>query len=581
MRKTKNQGKPTMIQFAAEPKKKIIAVEPDGETKSTDSTDIPTMGSIQKGIDALNIGDLKIGDYFKVENKNPWKYYRKASAKGAKKLKEKDFENGVKKESIREKESIRDGLANLKLGEYFKVKNGNEFRYYKILSAKGVTKTTKEAIEEATKKANVDAVNTRTTTVTAIQTLVDEEAATTTTVDFMQGKITGSDVPLYIQNRDMIAVKKNTKFCVSQLVDTARIFKILVEYTWVLSAATYSTGTDSKLENKMLLRRDTGGEKGHHYHHKQTIGEFIRIFHDIDVEINKNGFLFTPQSQAYHTITLKYQTRIESKKSVIHMNFLKIALYNFLMRKTKKVEGRSNKLEAIKNKKEGLLLLVIACSIGLPTRKFTNAYDFFEIFSKKYTIVSDNNIIRTLLHLNGIYVDEVKEYGNRSLELWEIYKKEFPHFKTTYDDDDDKIKTLYSYPTATELRYLVIRAEKVIENILDGNDLVETVEQGKKQAENVVQKVEKNIINVDTVEGKKQAANVVQKGGKKMTDPDTEEAPKRNKMPKRNNMQVKQNPNTSQKMKPMTNEEIAEADTDTERDDALFTKKPLNFLLSI
>ena len=39
--------------------------------------------------------------------------------------------------------------------------------------------------------------------------------------------------------------------------------------------------------------------------------------------------------------------------------------------------------------------------------------------------------------MNGIYVDEVKEYGNRTLELWEIYKKEFPHFKTTYDDDDD------------------------------------------------------------------------------------------------------------------------------------------------
>jgi hypothetical protein len=554
MRKTKNQGKPTMIQFAAEPKKKkFIAVEPSGETKSPDMTksrDIPTMGSIQKGIYTL-----KIGDYFKVENKNPWKYYRKVSAKGAKKLKEKDFENGVEKQSIHEKENIRDGLANLKLGEYFKVKNGNEFRYYKILSAKGVTKTTKEAIDKEAATNDKAVTNTRTTPVTAIPTLADEEAATTTTVDFMQGKITGSDVPLYIQNRDMISVKKNTKFCVSQLVDTARIFKILVKYTWVLSAATYSTGTDSKLENKMLLRRDTGGEKGHqghHYHHKQTIGEFIRIFHDIDVEMNNNGFLFTPQSQAYHTITLKSQTHIERKKSVIHMNFLKIALYNFLMRKTKKVEGRSNKLEAIKNKKEGLLLLVIACSIGLPTRKFTNAYDFFEIFSKKYTIVSDNNIIRTLLHLNGIYVDEVKEYGNRTLELWEIYKKEFPHFKTTYDDDDDKIKTLYSYPTATELRYLVIRAEKVIENILDGNDLVETVEQGKKQAENVVQKGETK---------------------EELTDPPTDlsfpAAPPT----------LPPKPPPPKKTEQMSANELAEADTDTERDDAL--KKPLNFLLSI
>jgi hypothetical protein len=73
--------------------------------------------------------------------------------------------------------------------------------------------------------------------------------------------------------------------------------------------------------------------------------------------------------------------------------------------------------------------------------------------------------------LNGINVDKIKEDGNRSLELWEIYKEQFPHFKTTYDEDDDDIKTLYSYPTPTELRYLVLRAEKVIKSILDGDDL--------------------------------------------------------------------------------------------------------------
>ena len=100
-----------------------------------------------------------------------------------------------------------------------------------------------------------------------------------------------------------------------------------------------------------------------------------------------------------------------------------------------------------------------------PTRKFTNAYGFFEIFAEKYTIVNDSNIIRTLLNLNGINVDEVKEYGNRALELWEIYKKEFPHFKSI-DDDNNDTKTLYSYPTATELRYIVRRAKEVLENIL-------------------------------------------------------------------------------------------------------------------
>ena len=352
----------------------------------------------------------------------------------------------------------------------------------------------------------------------------------------------------------MIAVEKNTKFCVSQLVDTARIFKSLVKYTWVLSAATYSTGTDDQLKNMMLLRRDTGGENGHHYHHKITIGEFIRIFDDINVEINENGTLVTPQSQAYHTITLKYQTRIERKKSVIHMNFLKIALYNFLMRKTKKVEGRTNKLEAIKNKKEGLLLLVIACSIGLPTRKFTNAYDFFEIFSKKYTIVNDKNIIRTLLNLNGIYVDEVKEYGNRSLELWEIYKKEFPHFKSI--DNDNDTQTLYSYPTATELRYIVQRAEKVIENILYGNDLVETVEREDETVEPEKSKTELSQANTEEAFA----------GDKTKVTP-----------------QITLNTKKSDRIPFQQKEEMETLDTDIEDngDDALSKKKPLKFLLSI
>jgi len=291
---------------------------------------------------------------------------------------------------------------------------------------------------------------TNTETIQMKDTKTDVALAKNTTEDYMKGDITADYIPKYIQKQDIVAVVKNAKFSVSQLVNTSRIFKSLVELSWVNSIIAYE-----RLK------------KGLKYHRRIEIHEFIQIFDNIEVEIDKNsGTLSTPPARPYHTATLEFQIGIEFGKSVIHMDKLKIALYNFLMRKTRM--DRVKKLEAIKQKKEGLLLLVIACSIGLPTRKFTNAYGFFEIFAEKYTIVNDSNIIRTLLNLNGIDVDEVKEYGNRALELWEIYKEKFPHFKSI-DDDNDDTKTLYSYPTATELRHLVLRANKVIKNILDDN----------------------------------------------------------------------------------------------------------------
>ena len=238
------------------------------------------------------------------------------------------------------------------------------------------------------------------------------------------------------------------------------------------------------------------------------------------------------------------------------------------MSKTRTVDGRNKKLKSIQNKKEGLLLLVIACSIGLPTRKFTNAYGFFEIFAKKHTIVNDSNIIRTLLHLNGIYVNGVREYGNRALELWEIYKKEFPHFKTTYDDDDDNIKTLYSYPTATELRYLVIRAEKVRDNILYGIDLDEDVEVG-------------DVVNAKTEESASDARDKKDREERDREAPDTEESPPTPQVKSPPAPQVKIQPQKTPSSSPeekIPEQKIAEAQAEPVK---LFSKKPLNFLMSI
>ena len=371
-----------------------------------------------------------------------------------------------------------------------------------------------------TKRTDPDTEITDTETLADPETIYNVARAKGTTEDYMKDTITADTIPGYIQKRDIVAIDKNAKFSVSQLVNTSRIFKSLVELSWVESIRAYE-----KLRS------------GLKYHGRVDISDFIQIFDEIKVEIDPNsGILFTPPAQPYETATLKYQIGIKIGKSVIHINNLKIALYNFLMRKT--IESRVKKLEAIKQKREGLLLLVIACSIGLPTRKFTNAYDFFEIFAEKYTIVNDSNIIRTLLNLNGIDVGEVKEYGNRALELWEIYKEKFPHFKSI-DDDNDDTKTLYSYPTATELRHLVLRANKVIENILVDIDLDEAVE------------VETNVSTVtasDTVETKESAAQ----------EKDTQE---------KDRLAAE----AAEKKK------IAKAAEPGQ----LFSKKPLNFLMSI
>ena len=551
MAETKNERKATMRQFAARPKKNnFIAAAADGDGKTNEgetkaaaepkpqakynalwdekNKEIPTKKRIQDGIDTL-----VIGQYFKVKNKDYWQYYQKTSNTASVNL-QKSYKETDKKERLEQAKKTtivkpfkKDGDKdeNLKKCKYFKVAKGNEFKYYQKTSAKGTRPTTLAVINE---------------------TLDDVVLAKTTTKDYMKNDITANSVKKHIQVQDMVAVDKNAIFSVTQLVNTSRIFRkhgSIVKLSWVKSITAYE-----RLSSVLK------------YHERIDISEFIQIFDDIAVEIDeKSGTLFTPRTQQLHVATLKFQRRIEIGESVIHMNNFKIALYNFLMRKTRK--NRGNKLKAIQKKREGLLLLVIACSIGLPTRKFTNAYGFFEIFAAKYTIVNDSNIIRTLLNLNGIYADPQakeygnKEYGNRALELWEIYKKEFPHFKSI-DDDNDDTKTLYSYPTATELRYLVKRAETVIKNILDGVDLDEDSEESlpkKKKS----QGVEDTLTDSDDPDTDDDREGV---------NESTEEREKRLKEADKKAAAIAGNPSAPQTAAKGGN---------------LFSKKPLNFLMSI
>tara|TARA_B110000208_G_scaffold92262_1_gene116084 strand:+ start:209 stop:1246 length:1038 start_codon:yes stop_codon:yes gene_type:complete len=286
--------------------------------------------------------------------------------------------------------------------------------------------------------------------------------AKTTTVDYMEAVIYPHKINL-IKEQDRLAVDANSEFSVSQLLSTARIFKSLVTFEWVQSVAMKVTGRIPNTTGWPYLA-DQPSTWTSHYHHRQSLQLFIQLFTYVKIDID-NGVLFSPSE--HYTFTFNQQKGITGK-SVIHINNFKIALYNFLMRKTTK--ERAKKLEAITKKQEALLLLIIACSIGLPTRNFTKAYDFFVIYYKNYTLVNDDNIIRTLLNSNGFFVDEIKEYGNRTLELWEMYKKQFPHFKPTVSMDASITETLYSYPTPVELRHIVPRAMSIMQLLTNNTE---------------------------------------------------------------------------------------------------------------
>ena len=94
---------------------------------------IPVKSTKKDGIDTL-----EIGKYFKVKNKEPWKYYLKTSKTASVNLK--SYNGQDKKNKLKEAEITTnvsrlkkdgDDDPKLEVNEYFKVKNGDEFKYYK------------------------------------------------------------------------------------------------------------------------------------------------------------------------------------------------------------------------------------------------------------------------------------------------------------------------------------------------------------------------------------------------------------------------------------------------------------------
>ena len=407
----------------------------DEENTST----IPTMKSTRKGIDTL-----EIGEYFKVKNKTPWKYYQKISDKGTNKLKKEDYKDGT----IMDK--ISDGLKTLKINDYFKVKNGDNYKYYQKTSAKGTVSIPSSVA------LNLEA-----------DSFVEKG-------DYMKNIVTSSSLPEKIQENDTDNVENDPKFSISQLRRSASVFKSLVNLKWVKKSATNVIGgakTQEEMNRKKYLNRKYQfldipiKDSIHTFHTEGTIRDFMQIFAKIKIEIDGNGQVRCPTGETMHTYNFKYQVGY----NVIYINRLKINIYLFLLRRTPKF--RRKKLSILMANHEALRFLTLACSIGLPTREFTKAVDFFRVFSSKYTKVNDENVIRTLLSLNKLE-NTTDDIGNNTLQMLKIYDENFFAFKqgnySLSNDPRDKhrSKELYSKPTPTELKHILSRAGKVVDSLL-------------------------------------------------------------------------------------------------------------------
>jgi hypothetical protein len=115
-----------------------------------------------------------------------------------------------------------------------------------------------------------------------------------------------------------------------------------------------------------------------------------------------------------------------------------------------------------------LLLLMIACSIGLPTKKLYNSVTFLTHWKKyKYKLLSDRSIITTVLRDK---FSSIAKIGIESQQLLDEYTHHNHLFSinsrattvTNYFFDE-----WYSYPSPTEMQHLLERVVVLKESLLN------------------------------------------------------------------------------------------------------------------
>ena len=255
--------------------------------------------------------------------------------------------------------------------------------------------------------------------------------ATPTPATPTQGKKTSTGVP------------ENAKFQAAQLIDCARFFGCLQTEEWIKPRATKVIFDDAtkvifddrpNINNYPLAALNDRYDLDDNritYYHRGDVQQFLDLFLNIKLEVDSNINLLCPHTSPEIWYTFREQNlQTNDRHVVILLNKLKVVIHRILARRVTTLPGLFEKYEQNISNGSATLLLIIISSFHLPTNSLIKAATFLPQFFSKYTVLSNDSIIRTLLSLCNIEYNQ-DAIGNPTLQMLETYRKNLYAFEST------------------------------------------------------------------------------------------------------------------------------------------------------
>jgi len=228
---------------------------------------------------------------------------------------------------------------------------------------------------------------------------------------------------------------ENGKFQAAQLIDCARFFGCLQTEEWIKPRATKVIFDHPRnIDNYPLAalnERYRNDDNRITYYHRGNVQMFLDLFLNIRLSPNSNGELICPQTSPEIWYTFREQNlQTNDRHVVILLNKLKVVIHRILARRVTTLPGLFQKYDQNISNGSATLLLIIISSFNLPTNSLIKAATFLPRFFSKYTVLSNDTIIRTLLSLSNIEYNQ-DTIGNPTLQMLETYRKNLYAFQYT------------------------------------------------------------------------------------------------------------------------------------------------------
>ena len=232
------------------------------------------------------------------------------------------------------------------------------------------------------------------------------------------------------------SIPDNEKFQAAQLIDCARFFGCLQTEEWIKPRATkviFNRSCDISnypLANYPLAALNDEyklNDNRIRYYHRGDVQQFLYLFRNIalvgELVGDSNINLTCPHTSPEIWYTFREQRLTTNDRHVvILLNKLKVVIHRILARRVTTLRGLREKYDENIFNGSATLLLIIISSFHLPTNSLIKAATFLPQFFSKYTVLSNDNIIRTLLSLCNIEYNQ-DAIGNPTLQMVETYRK--------------------------------------------------------------------------------------------------------------------------------------------------------------